>query len=206
MTIMRKSETGETRPTRATPPWTAEAPVDVNGRSSSVQTVLEETTALYGIENWGRSYFRVNTNGEVACAFPTAHPSSTPLKELVTRLEAQDITTPVVLRFPQIIQHQLNTLVGAFQSAIQEFGYQKGYIPAYPIKVNQKKEVVQDVLRFGDPYRVGLEVGSKAELAIALALARNQQSPIICNGVKDQLATSNSPSSENRLESASLSY
>ena len=118
------------------------------------------------------------------CAFPASRPAHTPLKDLVTQLGDRGIATPVVLRFPQIIQQQLNVLAAAFESAIKEFGYHKDYIPAYPIKVNQKKEVVRDVLRFGDPYQVGLEVGSKAELAVALALTHNRRSPIICNGGK----------------------
>ncbi len=172
-------------------PWAAEG---VNGtgassedsRVASVHTVLEETTALYGIQRWGAEYFRVNATGEVVCAFPASQPARTPLKEIVAQLGDQAIVPPVVLRFPQIIQQQLRVLAGAFQSAIREFGYHQDYIPAYPIKVNQKKEVVQDVLRFGDPYQVGLEVGSKAELSVALALTRNRHSPVLCNGVKDE--------------------
>ena len=184
MTRLTKSEPKEARPLSLTPAWGAEVAV-VDSRALSAQTVLEETIALYGIRNWGSEYFRVNDNGEIVCAFPAAQPSPTPLKDLVTQLGDRGIATPVVLRFPQIIQHQLNTLAGAFASAIREFGYRKDYIPAYPIKVNQKKEVVRDVLRFGDPYQVGLEVGSKAELAVALALVHNRHAPIICNGVKD---------------------
>ena len=184
MTRLTKSEPKEARQLSLTPAWGAEVTV-VDSRALSAQTVLEETIALYGIRNWGSEYFRVNDNGEVVCAFPTSQPAHTPLKDLVTQLGDQGIATPVVLRFPQIIQHQLNILAGAFESAIKEFGYRKDYIPAYPIKVNQKKEVVRDVLRFGDPYQVGLEVGSKAELAVALALTHNRHSPIICNGVKD---------------------
>jgi arginine decarboxylase len=181
---MTRSEPKQAGQLSLTPAWGAEVAV-VDSRALSAQTVLEETIALYGIRNWGSEYFRVNGSGEVVCAFPASQPAHTPLKDLVTQLGDRGIATPVVLRFPQIIQHQLNVLAGAFESAIKEFGYHKDYIPAYPIKVNQKKEVVRDVLRFGDPYQVGLEVGSKAELAVALALTDNRHSPIICNGVKD---------------------
>ncbi len=184
MTRMTKSEPKEERQLALTPVWGAEVAV-VDSRALSAQTVLEETIALYGIRNWGSEYFRVNASGEVVCAFPASQPAHTPLRDLVTQLGEQGIGTPVVLRFPQIIQHQFNVLAAAFQSAIREFGYHKDYIPAYPIKVNQKKEVVRDVLRFGEPYHVGLEVGSKAELSIALALTHDRRSPIICNGVKD---------------------
>ncbi len=184
MTRMTKSEPKEERQLALTPAWGAEVAV-VDSRVLSAQTVLEETIALYGIRNWGSEYFRVNASGEVVCAFPASQPAHTPLRDLVTQLGEQGIGTPVVLRFPQIIQHQFNVLAAAFQSAIREFGYHKDYIPAYPIKVNQKKEVVRDVLRFGEPYHVGLEVGSKAELSIALALTHDRRSPIICNGVKD---------------------
>lgn len=157
----------------------------VEKRPATDQTVLEETIALYGIRNWGSEYFTVNVHGEVVCAFGPSASQITPLKTIVDQLAERGVSTPVVLRFPQIIEHQLERLTTAFRSAMHEFGYRRDYIPAYPIKVNQKKEVVQDVLRAGAAHDVGLEVGSKAELAVALALTRNPRSPIICNGVKD---------------------
>lgn len=177
--VLEKSDSGTPRLQGNGSAVTAEPQV------STVQTVLEETTALYGIRNWGGEYFSVNAVGEVVCAFTGAAQPAASLKSIIDALARRGISTPVVLRFPQIIGRQLERLTGAFQHAIDEFEYRGAYVPAYPIKVNQKKEVVHDVLRLGDAYGVGLEVGSKAELAVALALTRNPRSPIVCNGVKD---------------------
>src|SRR5581483_10732063 len=137
-------------------------------RAAHARNALEETVDLYGIRNWGGEYFDVNPNGEVVLAFD------------VTR------GTPVLLRFPQLLDYQIKKLASAFKAAIQEYGYQSDYIPVYPIKVNQLKEVVQEVLDFGERYHLGVEVGSKAELTVAMALAKDPEAPIICNGVKDE--------------------
>ncbi len=197
MSMLTKSETGEAR-TPLGPGLGADTGVGVENRTSFVssgpsgpsgqtgQTVVEETRDLYGIQNWGREYFDVNASGEVVCTFATSQCPSSTLKGIITELEQRGISTPIILRFPQIIDYQLQKLTGAFHAAIKEFAYKREYIPAYPLKVNQKKEVVQDVLRFGDQYSVGLEVGSKAELMVALALTHHPESPIICNGVKDE--------------------
>jgi arginine decarboxylase len=153
---------------------------------SSTRNILEETIDLYGVQNWGGEYFDVNRAGEVVLAFASVRNTPVALKDIVTELHQRGLTTPLVLRFPQLLDCQIRKLVEAFQAAIEEFEYQRAYIPAYPIKVNQKKEVVQDVVTFGQRYNLGIEVGSKAELTVALALIRHAESPIICNGVKDE--------------------
>src|SRR5262249_21379363 len=157
-----------------------------DSRPSSSHNALEETIDLYGIRNWGGEYFDVDHNGEVVLAFETTRGTPVSLKSIVEELQKRGIATPVVLRFPQILDYQIKKLASAFKSAIQEFDYRREYLPVYPIKVNQKKEVVQEVLDFGDRYNLGIEVGSKAELTIALALTRSSESPIVCNGVKDE--------------------
>ncbi|MGH7962275.1 MAG: hypothetical protein ACRERD_10710, partial [Candidatus Binatia bacterium] len=158
----------------------------LDARPPSARNALEETIDLYGVRNWGGEYFDVNRDGEVVVAFEATRGTPVALKDIVTELRQRGVSTPVVLRFPQILDYQIKKLAGAFKAAIQEFGYRSDYIPAYPIKVNQKKEVVQEVLSFGDRYNLGIEVGSKGELVVALALTRSPESPIICNGVKDE--------------------
>jgi arginine decarboxylase len=157
-----------------------------DSRPSSARNALEETIDLYGVRNWGGEYFDVNREGEVVLAFEGTRGTPVALKDIIAEVQQRGVSTPVVLRFPQILDYQVKKLAGAFKSAIDEFGYKREYIPIYPIKVNQKKEVVQEILDFGDRYNLGLEVGSKPELVIALALTRRPESPIICNGVKDE--------------------
>ena len=158
----------------------------VDARPSAPRNALEETIDLYGIRNWGGEYFDVNRAGEVVLAFEATRGTPVAVKDIITELRQRGVSTPVVLRFPQILDYQIKKLVGAFQAAIKEFGYRREYVPVYPIKVNQKKEVVQEILDFGDRYNLGIEVGSKAELTVALALTRTPEAPIICNGVKDE--------------------
>lgn len=169
----------------------SESPIEgakrsLDSRLPSARNALEETINLYGVRNWGGEYFDVNRDGEVVVTFEATRGTPVALKDIVTELRQRGIATPVVLRFPQILDYQIKKLAVAFKAAIQEFGYRNEYIPVYPIKVNQKKEVVQEVLSFGDRYNLGIEVGSKGELVIALALTQSVESPIICNGVKDE--------------------
>ncbi len=158
----------------------------VDSRLPAPRNVLEETADLYGVQNWGSEYFDVNHQGEVVVKFEATRETPVALMSIIEQLRQRGVSTPVVLRFPQILDYQIKKLVGAFRTAIQEFDYRREYVPVYPIKVNQKKEVVQAILGFGDRYNLGIEVGSKAELTIALALTQRRESPIICNGVKDE--------------------
>lgn len=155
-------------------------------RSSNSRNALEETVDLYGVRNWGGEYFDVNPNGEIVLAFEATRGTPVSLKSVIEELRKRGISTPLVLRFPQLLDYQIKKLANAFKSAIQEYDYKQEYVPVYPIKVNQKKEIVQEVLDFGERYNLGIEVGSKAELTIALALVKNPESPIICNGAKDE--------------------
>ncbi|MEW6300686.1 MAG: biosynthetic arginine decarboxylase [Thermodesulfobacteriota bacterium] len=159
---------------------------NIDSRLPTPRSAPEETIDLYGVQNWGSEYFDVNHEGEVVVKFEATRATPVALKDIIEQLRQRGVSTPVVLRFPQILDYQIKKLVGAFKTAIQEFDYRREYVPVYPIKVNQKKEVVQAILGFGDRYSLGIEVGSKAELTIALALTRRPESPIICNGVKDE--------------------
>ncbi|MGE0446805.1 MAG: biosynthetic arginine decarboxylase, partial [Vicinamibacterales bacterium] len=116
---------------------------------------------------------------------PTKDPGrAIDLKELIDRLELRGISLPVLVRFTDILKHRLGDIYAAFQAAINQHQYQGGYSCVYPIKVNQQRHVVEEVLNFGRPYKFGLEAGSKPELLAVVAIADNE-TPIICNGFKD---------------------
>jgi arginine decarboxylase len=139
---------------------------------------------FYDVASWGKGYFSVGENGHVR-----VHPEKDParsidLKELVDTLVLRGINLPILIRFADILKHRLGELHAAFDTAIAEHKYQGGYCCVYPIKVNQQRQVVEEVLEFGRPYHFGLEAGSKPELMAVMALADNQ-TPIICNGFKD---------------------
>ena len=139
---------------------------------------------LYEVARWGNGYFSVGPNGHLL-----VHPDKDPtksidLKQLVDRLQVRGIDLPILLRFAEILQHRLGELHGVFATAIKDSGYRGEYCCVYPVKVNQQRQVVEEVLRFGKPYHFGLEAGSKPELLAVIALADNE-TPIICNGFKD---------------------
>jgi arginine decarboxylase len=143
-----------------------------------------DASELYDVANWGKGYFSVGANGNL-----WVHPSKDParsidLKELVDQLVLRGISLPILIRFGEILRHRLSEIHQAFQAAIAEHGYRGGYSCVYPIKVNQQRQVVEEVFRFGRPYGFGLEAGSKPELLAVLAVADND-TPIICNGFKD---------------------
>jgi len=146
-------------------------------------TVLD-ASELYDVQRWGKGYFSVGTNGNVL-VHPTKDASrAIDLKELVDTLVLRGISLPILIRFAEILKHRLSEVHQAFESAIAEHGYQGQYCCVYPIKVNQQKQVVEEVFEFGRPFRFGLEAGSKPELLAVLAIADND-TPIICNGFKD---------------------
>ncbi|MGA3099996.1 MAG: biosynthetic arginine decarboxylase, partial [Bryobacteraceae bacterium] len=139
---------------------------------------------LYDVASWGKGYFSVGENGHVR-----VHPEKDParsidLKELVDTLVLRGIDLPILIRFADILKHRLGEIHSAFDTAIAEHKYQGGYCCVYPIKVNQQRQVVEEILEFGKPYHFGLEAGSKPELMAVMALADNE-TPIICNGFKD---------------------
>ena len=105
-------------------------------------------------------------------------------RELIDKLQLRGIALPILIRFGEILQHRLGEMHQAFQSAIAEHNYKGDYCCVYPIKVNQQRQVVEEVFKFGRPYHFGLEAGSKPELLAVLAMADNE-TPIICNGFKD---------------------
>ena len=139
---------------------------------------------LYEVARWGNGYFSVGANGHLL-VHPAKDPTrSVDLKALVDRLQIRGIDLPILLRFAEILEHRLGEIHGAFAAAIRESGFRGDYCCVYPVKVNQQRQVIEEVLRFGKPFRFGLEAGSKPELLAVIALADND-TPIICNGFKD---------------------
>jgi arginine decarboxylase len=146
----------------------------------------DDARELYNVEGWGIGYYEINERGHV-----TVHPTKDPergldLFELAMDLEAQGIGLPLLLRFSDILRNRVQTLSEKFGRAIEEFGYDGGYTTVYPVKVNQQRHVVEEILGFGRDFGAGLEVGSKPELQAVLALTERTDHVIICNGYKDE--------------------
>ena len=147
---------------------------------------IDDARELYNIDGWGIGYFGINPKGHV-----TVHPTRDPncgldLYELALDLDAQGVRLPLLLRFSDILRARLETITSRFRRAIDEFEYRGSYSLVYPIKVNQQRHVVEEILTFGAPFGVGLEVGSKPELQAALALTERTDHVIVCNGYKDE--------------------
>jgi arginine decarboxylase len=161
------------------------------GAKKKVQTELRAWTIkdsidLYNIHGWGRDFFSVNEAGhvEVTPAGPTS--PAIDLKELVDDLRSRGVNLPVLIRFSDILKTRVQQLCGSFQQAIADNDYKGTYRGVYPIKVNQQRHVVEELLEYGRPFNLGIEAGSKPELLIALALQDNPDALILCNGYKDR--------------------
>lgn len=141
--------------------------------------------SLYNIDRWGGGYFGVNESGNVQI-FPTQD-TSTPIDimDLVAEAKAHGLSFPMVLRFQDLLRHRVQTINKAFASAIEEFKYGNVYRGVFPIKVNQLQEVVEEIMSAGEAFHFGIEAGSKPELLAAMAIHRDPESLIICNGYKD---------------------
>ena len=148
---------------------------------------LEEVVQTYGVENWGAGYFEVNRKGHLAVRPAEGDPRSIDVKELIDHLvDQRKQQLPILLRFPQILTNQLKKLQRSFADATKEFSYTGGHFGVFPMKVNPRREVVEEFLREGSKYNFGVECGSKAELYAALSLDQTPESLLICNGFKDE--------------------
>jgi arginine decarboxylase len=154
-----------------------------NWQTGDVFTTTD-AAELYEVARWGKGYFAVAPSGHLL-VHPTKEPDrSIDLKQLVDHLMLRGIHLPVLIRFRDILRHRVADIHNAFQTAITQHQYEAGYICVYPIKVNQQRQVVEEVLDFGREYGFGLEAGSKPEL-LAVAAQSYNDTPIICNGFKD---------------------
>ena len=142
---------------------------------------------LYNIDGWGIGYFDINEQGHVVVR-PDRNREDRELDlfELANDLEAQGVGLPLLLRFSDILRSRIESLNERFMKAREEFGYEGGYTTVYPIKVNQQRHVVEEIVEFGKSAGVGLECGSKPELQAVLGLAEHTDHMIVCNGYKDE--------------------
>ena len=146
-----------------------------------------DADALYGVSRWADGLVRVLDNGHLGLTHPD-RPDAVPtdLMAIIDNLEERGISAPVLLRVADFISWRIDQINDAFRQAIDEMGYQGRYQGVFPIKVNQQAQVIDRIVAYGDRHDFGLEVGSKAELLIAMAHAPNRKAALICNGVKDE--------------------
>lgn len=146
---------------------------------------IEDSAELYNINGWGLSYFSINEKGHVVVC-PKTNGPAIDLKEIMDELQVRDVTAPVLLRFPDILDNRIEKISHCFEIAANEYGYKaKNYI-IYPIKVNQMRPVVEEIVSHGTKYNIGLEAGSKPELHAVLSITNDDEAMIICNGYKDE--------------------
>src|SRR5437763_5407704 len=146
---------------------------------------IESAIATYNVEGWGEGYFTVNSSGNVEAQPLKNDGGSIDLLEVVNEARARNLSFPLLIRFQDLLRHRVESINRAFQSAISEFGYRNQYRGVFPIKVNQLREVIEEIVDAGEQFHFGLEAGSKPELVAAHAMHKDPESLIICNGYKD---------------------
>ena len=146
---------------------------------------IEDSEELYNITGWGVNYFSINEKGNVVVT-PRKDGVAVDLKELIDELQLRDVSTPVLIRFPDILDNRIEKISTCFKKASKEYGYEAQNHIIYPIKVNQMRPVVEELVSHGKKFNIGLEAGSKPELHAVLAINTDPNSLIICNGYKDE--------------------
>ena len=144
-----------------------------------------ESAELYRISNWGAGYFSIADCGQVEVHPRGPDAARVGLLDLVHDLRKRGLHTPILLRFSNILESRVQEIADCFAKAAEEYGYRGRYRGVYPIKVNQQRPVVEEMVAFGRSRDLGLEVGSKPELLVALALLESPQALLVCNGYKD---------------------
>ena len=147
---------------------------------------IENSRDLYNIRGWGLEYFDINNKGHIIVQPQNGNNHSIDLKELVEDIQAKGYSLPALIRFSDILKASISNLANAFNKSIKEYSYEGTYHGVYPIKVNQQKQVVEEIIKFGRPFNFGLEAGSKPELHAILAILDNPEALLICNGYKDE--------------------
>lgn len=146
---------------------------------------IEDSAELYNITGWGVNYFSINEKGNVTVT-PMKNGASVDLKELIDELRLTDVSAPMLIRFPDILDDRIISISSCFKSASEEYGYKAQNFIIYPIKVNQMRPVVEEIVSHGKKFNIGLEAGSKPELHAVIAINTDPESLIICNGYKDE--------------------
>ncbi|PPS45733.1 biosynthetic arginine decarboxylase [Chroococcidiopsis sp. TS-821] len=147
---------------------------------------IEDSEALYRIDGWGEPYFSINAAGHVTVSPKGDRGGSLDLYELVNALKQRNLSLPLLIRFSDILEDRIQRLNACFAKAIARYNYPGVYRGVYPVKCNQQKHLIEDLVRFGQPHQFGLEAGSKPELMIALAMLNTPGALLICNGYKDR--------------------
>lgn len=150
---------------------------------------LDRIRADYNVQHWSQNFFGINDDGDVTVSPRKDGQHQVPLTRIAQALEDKGLTLPALVRFPQIIHQRVHGICDAFNQAINDYGYQNEYLLVYPIKVNQQKDVVEQILASqaeAETKQLGLEAGSKPELMAVLAMAQRASSVIVCNGYKDR--------------------
>jgi len=161
----------------------ATRPMDGNGQPSNWS--VKKSQKLYQIKGWGEPYFKINSHGNVEVRPDPTQDRGIDLFELTKQLGERGLDLPLLIRFPNILQDRIRLLNECFENAIREYEYDGEYRGVFPIKVNQQRHLVEEIVESGRPWRFGLEAGSKPELLIALAAMEDEDGFIICNGYKD---------------------
>src|SRR5213082_1252898 len=146
---------------------------------------LEAANATYNVEGWGTGYFSINDDGNVVAKPLRENGAAIPILEVVNEARSRGLPFPLVIRFQDLLRHRVESVNRAFENAITEFNYRGKYRGVFPIKVNQLREVIEEIVDAGEAFHFGLEAGSKPELVAALAMHKDAESLIICNGYKD---------------------
>lgn len=145
---------------------------------------IEDSEELYNIRGWGRNYFSINAKGHVVVT-PRQGYASVDLKDIMDELQVRDVSAPVLLRFPDILDNRIEKISNCFKEASGQYSYEAQNYMIYPIKVNQMRQVVEEIVSYGKKFNIGLEAGSKPELHAVLATNIAENALVICNGYKD---------------------
>ncbi|MCX7986199.1 MAG: biosynthetic arginine decarboxylase [Bacteroidales bacterium] len=146
---------------------------------------IEDSAELYNIAGWGINYFSINEKGHVVVT-PKKNGVAVDLRELVDELALRDVSAPILIRFPDILDNRIEKMANCFKIAAEEYNYKAQNFIIYPIKVNQMRPVVEEIVNHGKKFNIGLEAGSKPELHAVIAINTDSDSLIICNGYKDE--------------------
>ena len=147
---------------------------------------IDEAREHYNINGWGAGYFDINPKGNIVVRPDKKSAHHIDLKELVDDIQSKGYSLPVLIRFSDILKASIANLANSFQNSIEEYGFEGQYHGVYPIKVNQQRQVVEEIVKFGQPFNIGLEAGSKPELHAILAILDNPEALLVCNGYKDE--------------------
>lgn len=146
---------------------------------------IEDSAELYNIQGWGVNYFSINDKGNVVVS-PRKDGVQIDLRLLVDELLLRDVSAPMLIRFPDILDNRIERMARSFEIAAKEYKYKAQNFIIYPIKVNQMRPVVEEIVSHGKKFNIGLEAGSKPELHAVIAINADSDSLIICNGYKDE--------------------